>query len=190
MKRPSFLLIGEAPSRTRSGLLEVRLAARAAGLPPGTALDDLPDDLRSFVRATTHANLLARYPGKEGKGAAFPLVHARARAHALVGVLNGPPSGGNLFAFGGRQFPAPAVVLLAGKRVAAAFGFRDSPHFEARRLGGLYLPLVVLPHPSGVSAWWNSSANRKRCRRYLADLGAGRVCSGFAGAPRPSPSPS
>lgn len=60
------------------------------------------------------------------------------------------------------------LVLLAGKRVADAFGIRGVRYFEPCLLRGTIA--YVVPHPSGVNRWWNVETNRYRARRFFAAL--------------------
>lgn len=104
--------------------------ARLAGMPGH----------RELRRRARLVNLLPAWPGKSGKGDAFPLREARDRA---------------------RRLRTRGTVLLAGRVVAAAFGLADAEYFEPR--GRFH----VIPHPSGVSHWWNDPANVRRARRFL-----------------------
>lgn len=56
-------------------------------------------------------------------------------------------------------------MLLAGKGVARAFGVGDARFFEWLDLGGAMV--AVIPHPSGISHWWNAPANRKKAARFM-----------------------
>lgn len=65
-------------------------------------------------------------------------------------------------------------MLLAGKRVASAFGLDEEYLADpvAFPIGGRPVAVHVVPHPSGVNRWWNEPANRERARAFLAeDLG-------------------
>lgn len=96
-------------------------------------------------------NLLGKFPGKQGKGDAFPAGPAREAATRMD--LSGRP-----------------FVLLAGRKVAAAFGVGRMPYLEWFRLrGGM---AAVLPHPSGINRWWNDADNVARAREFL------RGCAG------------
>ncbi len=65
------------------------------------------------------------------------------------------------------QFRTP-IVLLAGRRVAAAFGLRKVtffyPEFHRGRV------VYVIPHPSGRNQWWNTEENREQARTWFAWL--------------------
>lgn len=133
----SVLLIGEAPAP--------RGNRRAFDGPSGDRLAQVMgmgrDELLGRVRAR---NLLRRWPGASGKGSAFPVADARAAAR--------------------RARLDADVVLLAGLRVAGAFGARAG-FFEWFELRGRRA--AVIPHPSGVNRWWNDAANRERARAFL-----------------------
>ena len=94
-------------------------------------------------------NLLDRWPGKKGKGDAFPLDEARASARRLN--LWGKP-----------------LVILVGRNVARAFGANSVAYLEGFLLG--YVNAVVIPHPSGLNRWWNDPANTERARRFMRSL--------------------
>lgn len=88
-------------------------------------------------------NLLPAFPGKNGKGDAFPVGTARLVAERMR--LRG-------------------LVLLAGRNVGEAFGLA-ADYFEWRRRGATRY--VVIPHPSGVSRWWNDPRNVIRASAFL-----------------------
>lgn len=90
-------------------------------------------------------NLLGRWPGRAGKGDAFPMALARPVARSMAPALRG------------------RRVVLLGRQVAAAFDLRgawfqwcDGGHFD----------YAVAPHPSGVNHWWNDPSNMRRARRF------------------------
>jgi uracil-DNA glycosylase len=135
------LIIGEAPSRTAGAAraLDGRSGERLARL-LGVGLDQLLERFET-------ANLLERWPGPAGrKGAAFPARMAREAAERVR--LRGS-------------------VLLAGRRVAAAFRL-SAPYFEWATLRGARV--AVIPHPSGVNRWWNDPANRERAAAFLREV--------------------
>lgn len=140
------LLVGQAPSGRAPGAAPLdgpsgRRVARLAGvLELGDAFDA--------------ANLLGEFPGKQGKGDAFPAAAARLAAAALD--LSGRP-----------------LVVLGGRGVAAAFGEGGRAWLEAFPLRGI--PAIVVPHPSGVSHWWNCPANAARASLVLRAAAAGKL---------------
>lgn len=70
----------------------------------------------------------------------------------------------------------PRILLLAGKRVAAAFGVPKTVEFFKPCMVRRSICFVV-PHPSGVSRWWNSPDNRSLARSFFEML-RGEVVSG------------
>lgn len=177
------LLIGQSPgprsdpSEPLSGASGRRLAALC-----GLGLDE-------FLALFERANVIPDFPGKLGKGDAFPLALARPLARDLMPRCAGRP------------------VVLLGNHVAAAFGWRADwlrwsvappaaagpDHQDAvmavRLAQGrrrhppqaqvivgegerdVAAPLfAVSPHPSGVNHFWNEPANVARARRFWRRL--------------------
>lgn len=106
-------------------------------------------------------NVLAEYPGpagaggRGGKGDRFPMREARRAVEAF------DPEG------------ATYVVLL-GALVAEAFGVVARPFEPLLFYGFSGSPCgAVLPHPSGVSRWWNDPVNELRAARFLREVWAG-----------------
>lgn len=132
------LLIGEAPGRASRRPFEGRCEAQLAALAGVT--------VPALRAAVVMRNLLGAWPGAAAKGALFPLPAARARAAVL------------------RLGARDRVVILAGKRVARAFGVQ-APYLARVALRGR--TAYVLPHPSGVNRWYNSARNRARASRFL-----------------------
>lgn len=159
--RGRYLLVGEAPARTGQRNLHICLVARALDAPPKDGyLDHLRArhaELFDFIVDTRHANLLGRWPGPARRGSAFPMKEARAAAGAFLEVID---------------IVRPEVILLAGRRVAAAFHHNmhheGTDYFEELELAGR--EARVVPHPSGVNRWWNDPANRERARKFLEKL--------------------
>lgn len=139
-----IIMIGEAPGRFhKPGAAP--LSGYARKLETLASLEE-----GSFARFFTTTNLLSYYPGEgAGKGSAFPQEEAKKAAEACL-VL-----------FRHRK------VLLAGKRVARAFGL-SLPYFkwidfaEGRT--------AVIPHPSGVNRWYNERRNREKMGRFIFGL--------------------
>lgn len=161
MARGRYLLVGEAPARTGKRNLHACLAARALNVPAKAGLTGLlrtqHGELFDFVMDTRHANLLKTWPGAARRGSAFPMAEARVAADAFLEVI---------------EIVQPEAILLAGRRVAAAFRHhmhhRGTDYFEHLELEGR--EARVVPHPSGVNRWWNDPANRERARKFLAEL--------------------
>lgn len=138
-------IVGQAPSRTSDP------AAPLSG-PVGQRvrrLLKLSDE--EWARAFK-ANAVERFPGKLGRGDAFPLARARREVARLSDDLAG------------------RLVFVLGKRTAKALGVE--PTFLQLSRGPRFDSIVV-PHPSGVNRWWNDPANRRRAQRAI-----GRVLRG------------
>jgi len=105
-------------------------------------------DLSRFLELFDTANLLECWPGSAGgKGDAFPLAAARARAQAF-------------------DAPNRVVILLGLTTVARVFGIPGSqPVLRFFPLAGR--AFAVVPHSSGIVRWWNVKANRKAAAAFL-----------------------
>lgn len=143
----SLRLIGEAPGKhgkPGEPALLGRIGRRLARL-MGTNEDQ-------YRWSTRRDNLLPRWPGKApGNGSAWPVKQARRAARRM--------EDGGLFAFGHDR-----IVVLLGRRVAAAFGFGGAKWFKPFIVYGV--TVVVTPHPSGANRWWNEPANVRRAGRF------------------------
>jgi uracil-DNA glycosylase len=141
------LIIGQAPGRRGDGEPLSGMAGRRLAALCCLELEELLD---RFERV----NLLKTFPGKSGKGDAFPLAEART---AAVGLLS--------------AVAAHRHTILLGSNVARAFQLHRLPLLEwrdaFRDLGSF---VAVCPHPSGVNRWWNDSANFVRASRFWRDL--------------------
>lgn len=133
-------LVGEAPSRSSGP--DPFVGGRS-----GRRLRELGLDLD----AVALYNLLPAWPGSAGKGSRFRVPDARGPALELLPAL-----------------AAHARVVVAGKRAAAALGFREPYLVWAEGpTGGRW---AVLPHPSGVNRWWNDGDNVDAAARFLRKL--------------------
>lgn len=133
-------IVGEAPSRTSDPRRPFVGGSNQRKLE--LLLSLAPGELPLRLRLV---NLLDRWPGSAaGKGARFPYV-AAARAARRT------------------EFDGP--VLLAGLRVARAFGIAPTLFGETTLCGW---PALVIPHPSGVSHWWNCAERVADGRRRVA----------------------
>lgn len=107
---------------------------------------------------TVRKNLLPDWPGKApGNGSAWPVKRAKRAARKL--------EEGGLFAIR----PNGRLVILLGRRVAAAFGFQRQKWFEpfsVAPMQGMHAVVFVAPHPSGASRWWNSPRNVEKAARF------------------------
>ena len=153
--RPKLLLIGQAPGRGGDG--QQALSGRAAALLANMAGIPREELLRRFDRH----NLLDRWPGKSpaGKGDIFPASAARDAADRIKRTLRRR----------GVTFAGP-TVLLVGKAVARAFGLRRPEYLTWYPGFEWCLKGAVIPHPSGINRWWNSSRNRRRASRFLKQI--------------------
>lgn len=134
--------VGQAPSgrgdprRPVTGRIGARLMRLCGGL-----------SLRDYCLLFGRLNLLAEFPGKNGKGDAFPIDEARRRAAWISRSL------------GGRR-----VVLLGGG-VARAFGLSRPRLLEWTRIQDF--EAAVVPHPSGINRWWNDPENEAKAAEFL-----------------------
>lgn len=168
-----ILLVGDAPNaRGHSRGLPLALACKAVGVglrrcAPGVVSDGYPD-LYGFVQRTRHVNLLHEYPGRKQRGSAFPEADAQEAADEIAAYL----SGGLVPVTAHSALPCrPRVVLLAGHRVEAAFGYRKRPFFDEHApIDGVEAQVFVVPHPSGLSRYWNDQRHRHRARAFFEGL--------------------
>lgn len=143
-------MIGEAPGYMGEGKLP--LAGWGGDRIAGLARMRGHQELREHFELI---NLLDYYPGLSGrgasKGAAFPKDEGRDEAQKLIdeGELQPP-------------------LFFLGHRVATAFGLKRTEYFKWTEVEGL--PVVVLPHPSGVNRWWNSEENQRAGRRFFEEF--------------------
>lgn len=135
-------IVGESPSMRTS-----RPFAGASGIRLAQLAGVSLDDLRARYRLV---NLLGYWPGPEpsGKGSRFPIDEARDRAATI------------------RLAPGS---LLCGRRVARAFGLGSVTFFEWTATGGAATPVAVIPHPSGISRWWNEPSHVDEAREFLRE---------------------
>lgn len=148
----SILLLGQAPSATSGAMpLDGRSGRRLSDL-AGIGNVDV-----STVFAV--GNLLGRNPGaKDGEGDRFPLDEERRNALAMMELL--------------AEFDA---IVLLGRNVARVFGAHAEDYFRwmpCLRLQGWLVPTpaAVMPHPSGVSRWWNAPGNVERAADFMRRL--------------------
>ena len=104
-----------------------------------------------FLRTFDRVNLLQVQPQDSGKGTDFNVK----AASCVAGELE-------------RTFTPGLVVLLLGKRVAAAFKQTNVEYFRWFALN--HARAVVVPHPSGVNRWWNDPANELQMIKFMHSL--------------------
>jgi hypothetical protein len=131
------MLVGEAPNASGRGRIANTTASgrRLASL--GGA--DLP-----------RTNVIQEFPGRSGKGAAFP------RELAVAGLAR-------LW----RRTPRRVAFVYMGKRVAAADGWRGDYLQWGEHRGRM---VATFPHPSGINMWWNDAANVELARDFVLEL--------------------
>lgn len=136
----TITIVGQAPGPSGGEPFRGRSGARLAALMGLASVEELAD------RANL-VNVLSSFPGKAraGKGDAFPLERARRAA---------------------RRMRLAGTILFAGKGVARAFGIGGAEYFEWRAIDAA-TTAAVIPHPSGVSRWWNEPGNEERARAFL-----------------------
>lgn len=105
-----------------------------------------------FYDLFTFRNVLDYYPGQHesGKGDAFPMDEARARARDLR-----------------EEWEYGDTILLAGWNVKKAFEIPGNPGY----LRWVETPegahLAVIPHPSRVSRYWNDNRQVEKARAFM-----------------------
>lgn len=135
-----ILLIGEAPPRGKLLPFEGRSGERLRELMG--ALWGMSFLMTLFDLPDVEAN----------KGSAFPFPVAREKAETVRA---------------GTVLPRFDILLLVGKRMAAAFGVR-AHYFDPCLLKGVVA--YVIPHPSGSNHWWNNEFNRYKARNFFGFL--------------------
>lgn len=164
----NVLLVGQAPGadgdlRPLTGTMGVRLAQLAGvdGVGPRGA-ETTPLDRRIGIWFD-RANVLDYYPGRDGKGHAFPPGAATAAADLMFDVLDSYDR-----------------VLFCGKAVYDAFRRvsrqrdkdpwpRDADKF--RWYSDTWTTSFAwMPHTSMIVPWWNDAANVKLAETFLRDL--------------------
>lgn len=141
MSKP-VVLVGQAPSARSEVPFGGRSGRRLADL-CGVAHDE-------FLLLFERRNILDAFPGKDGRGDAFPPAQARRLAQAMIPALVG------------------RRVILVGAATAIAFGVRRVELFDwAPRFGAT---VAVCPHPSGVNRWWNPPENAAMAEAFWRAL--------------------
>ena len=136
------LVVGEAPTERSSGW------RCAPGSAPSRLARVAGVDVEEAATRSRWRNLIDRPTARLAKGRSFPAARAKVAARRVAAQLAGFK-----------------CALLLGRRVAAAFGLRGAPMLRWMSLGGARV--AVVPHPSGVSRWWNEAPNRRRARAFL-----------------------
>lgn len=135
-------IIGQAPARGSGGRPFVgRSGDRLRKLAGVEKLDD-----HFFLY-----NLIKVEVRKQGKGDSFDRIEAAQQAQTLLPAL--------------RQDRVPLVILM-GRHVERVF-FGPRRHAWMKVFASAGLNWVVLPHPSGVSHWWNDRQNRLAYAEFM-----------------------
>ncbi len=101
-------------------------------------------------------NVFSTFPGRDEHGDLFPFPQATVAAHALKQMLG-----------------ERTLTVLLGRRVERAWNIQPQEWF--RNIGGV----VVAPHPSKVSRFWNSRVNRLAAEEFwhgVARIARGVTC--------------
>ncbi len=140
-----LVIIGEAPNRFGdvNKPLEGSLGRRLADL-FGCTMDE-------YLRRTDRHNVFGHWPGKLGKGDAFPMMEALLAVPLLFKQCEGHR------------------VLLLGQRVRDAFGYRGMPMltWESHFLNIGIINASWISHPSSINRWWNDAKNRQRANHFM-----------------------
>jgi uracil-DNA glycosylase len=137
-----LIIVGQAPSKSGDGnkpFSESKRSAKRLAVLLGISSKELGERF-------CLVNVFDRWPGKAGKGDAFPVSKAR----KIVAKM---------------RFEESDLVFLAGKNVAKAFGFSRAEYFEELSLDGARA--FVIPHPSGINRWWNDAENTKKASIFM-----------------------
>jgi uracil-DNA glycosylase len=138
------LILGQSPGRNGAPPLDPELTRTGAWLCGISGLSPV-----EFRATFDLANVLDHWPGRLGQGDRFPLREAKAAAAQLdLGRYE-------------------RVVALGG--VSVALGMRGAVRWlEWREHRGTLVG--ALPHPSGLNRWYNSNANRRAARDFVAEV--------------------
>lgn len=151
------LIIGEAPSRAGnrywqfplSGLVGKRLCIWA-GLSPDDGGSPYGRYYWPLRERFDLMNLIERWPGPQGRGAAFPAEQARVAFTQLD--LRG------------------RVVVLLGRRISDAVGLQiDFYDWLGKDTCSLGCDLVAIPHPSGLNRRYNDDEHVLNTERTLRE---------------------
>ena len=154
--------IGQAPGRHGQKALEGRSGSRLC------KLAGLPHD--KLFMLFDRRNVFRHFPGRKSdffdlKGDFFDVRSARKEAKNI-------------------DVTAYRLVVFLGLNVAKAFNVRNGCLFKELRFGEEKNTVgVILPHPSGVSHFWNTKENRRvaafHLRRMMSKAGIGTFSKYF-----------
>ncbi len=155
------LLIGQAPGpNTNPDLPLFPVPSTSAG---GRLAELTGLSRGEYVKRFERINLLPEFPGKTKKEDKFPAAQARFAAQIM------------------RPFLAGRTVVLVGRGVANAFGLDPNIKFHnwfvhpvKRRCpiakDDWFARVVIIPHPSGRSRWYNEDGNRALAEAFWAEF--------------------
>lgn len=143
------IILGQAPARSGDG--------RPFSGPSGRRLCSLAglanyEELRETFNLK---NLVSTEQPKRsrGKGDHFPLEVARANAQQLK-----------------QDLPAGSLVICAGRQVARLMDVSPDArlcYIDVWRFGGQNGGIAVIPHPSGISHYWNDAERVRKVQDFL-----------------------
>lgn len=165
---PRMIFVGEAPNSALwnrlmteepDPLVRTRIVLRLALT--GRCGDRIAsllgiDDCVTFARRFQRTNLNVSCHGKEGAGHKFHEIEGIKRARLVIDDLS-----------------AGDRVVMCGKRVARAFGFKKIENLN-NVTGEKGIIFFLLPHPSGLVKFWNdpyrTMVASSRLKRFVHDL--------------------
>lgn len=157
MSKP--LLLGEAPAKSGDAYWQFPLSGRSgkvlhelAGLkvdPGGSEYGRYYWPLRS---AYDCRNVIARYPGPDGRGAAFP------HDQALAGLA---------WLWQEGMLCEGRVVVMLGRRVMRCMVGGRLEFYRWAKLRKTGLIVAGIPHPSGLTRLYNDPGERARAGKIL-----------------------
>lgn len=147
MRQP--IIIGQAPARGNDGKppFAGQSGARLAQLAGvGDSGDVLPEHFEMY-------NLNAKWSGKRigGKGHNFDMKEARKKATQLKNKMEAEID--------------PLFILLMGRNVERAFGWKSLEYLDVHTWLGHYV--ILFPHPSGINHFWNDEGNVDAAKAML-----------------------
>jgi uracil-DNA glycosylase len=146
-RRP--MIIGQAPARSGGPPITGRCGEKLADL--------LGISMEKFLETFVRGNLIQEWPGKSGRGDEFP------RSLGIMAAFQIMSSG----ALKDRR------IVLLGREVARCFRITPDKADYLDKVDLVGGRALLLPHPSGVSRWWNcsrrSTAAKRALRAFLAE---------------------
>lgn len=175
MSDDRVILLGEAPSKSGdwawmcplSGDIGVRLTTWAGikPLPPSPGLSRYGRHYYALLDHFDCRNLIERYPGAQGRGAAFPMGLARPAAVAML-----PKIAGRRVIMLGSRVPSAfgcSVRLFEWVRTSVSVGAADAGYPSEMRGQRYAWEYAVIPHPSRLNHSYNDPAMVERAKAVL-----------------------